>query len=399
MNLEMKLLSSTLGVNELIMSRKILIADDDKINRMVLESMLSESGYDILFAKNGQQAIDLYKSEKPNIILMDVIMPIIDGYEATRKIKELAEDDVVPIIFITSVTNENDLAKCVTSGGDDFLTKPFSKVILLSKIQAMERISKLYHTVMEQRDEIEHHNEQFRHEQEAAERIFKRIVHKGNLDHQSIRYMLSPMSIFNGDLLLACETPDRGMNILLGDATGHGLPAAIGTFPMADLFYDMSYEGRPIIDIITTLNEKLYSALPPEYFVCTCILRISPDRKSIDIWNGGLPKVLIYSANAEAINVTVESGSLPLGIVSNKQIDIEVISVPVESGDQLYVYSDGIIEAENAEGDLFGSERLLEVFTHNKVHDKVFSDVKDAIARFSGDAEQSDDLTMIEITI
>ena len=395
----MKQLSCTHGVNEIIMSRKILIADDDQINRMVLESMLSESGYEVIFAENGQQAIDLYESEKPSIILMDVIMPIMDGYEATRRIKELAKDNVVPVIFITSVTNENELAKCVTSGGDDFLTKPFSKVILLSKIQAMERISNLYYTVMEQRDKIEQHNEQFRHEQEVAERIFKRLVHKGNLDSPEFRYMLSPMSIFNGDTLLACETFDKGMNILLGDATGHGLPAAIGTYPIADLFYDMSSGGYSIEDIIKTLNDKLVNTLPPEYFVCTCILRISPDRKTMEIWNGGLPTVLIYSRCSDSVNTSVESSSLPLGIVSSEIFDVEVRSIPVESGDQIYVYSDGIIEAEDADGDLFGNERLLEVFARNEVHKKAFSDVKDAVAKFSGDAEQSDDLTMIEITI
>ena len=395
----MKLLLYIHGPSEIVMSRKILIADDDQINRMVLESMLSESGYEVIFAENGQQAVDAFETERPDIILMDVIMPVMDGYEATRRIKEIAGDNVVPIIFITSVTNENELAKCVTSGGDDFLTKPFSKVILMSKIQAMERISNLYHTVMNQRNEIESHNEQFRHEQEVAQRIFKKLVHKGNLENPGFRYMLSPMSVFNGDLLLACETIDHGMNVLLGDATGHGLPAAIGTLPMADLFYEMSSEGYLIRDIITTLNEKLYNVLPPEYFVCTCVLRIAPDRKTIDIWNGGLPKVLVYSANADGISKTVDSSSLPLGIVSNRQMELEVSSIAVKPGDQIYVYSDGIIEAENANGELFGSDRLLDVFTTNKLHEKAFSDVKDAVARFSGDTEQSDDLTMIEITI
>lgn len=381
------------------MSRKILIADDDRINRMVLKSMLSDSGYEMLFAENGQQAVDMFEAERPNLILMDVIMPVMDGYEATRRIKEIAKDDVVPVIFITSLTNENELAQCVKSGGDDFLTKPFSKVIIMSKIEAMERISKLYYTVMEQRNEIEKHNLQYKREQEIAERIFKKLVHKGSLDTNNIQYMLSPMSVFNGDLLLAIETSDHGLNILLGDATGHGLPAAIGTFPMADLFYEMSFEGYLLTDIINTLNEKLYKVLPAEYFVCTCLLRLSPDRKTVEIWNGGLPDVLVYSGHAGIIRTTFPSNSLPLGIVGNSELNAKVETIAIEPTDRIYAYSDGIIEAEDADGNLFGKVRLLNVFANNLHAANVFNEVKDAISEFSGDADQSDDLTMIEITI
>lgn len=381
------------------MTRKILIADDDRINRMVLESMLSDSGYEMLFAENGQQAVDMFEAERPNLILMDVIMPVMDGYEATRRIKAIAKDDVVPVIFITSLTNENELAQCVKSGGDDFLTKPFSKVIIMSKIEAMERISNLYHTVMAQRNEIEKHNQQYRREQEVAERIFKKLVHKGSLDAHDIKYMLSPMSVFNGDLLLAIETSDHGLNVLLGDATGHGLPAAIGTFPMADLFYEMSSEGYPLADIINTINDKLYKVLPAEYFVCTCLLRLSPDRKTMEIWNGGLPDVLVYSSHTGVMRTTFPSNSLPLGIVGNSELNAKIEIIPIESGDRIYVYSDGIIEAEDANGSLFGMTRLLNMFSSNIEPDKVFNEVKKAVSIFSGDADQSDDLTMIEISI
>lgn len=381
------------------MNKKILIADDDKINRLVIESMLADSGYELLFAENGQQAVDIFLDESPSIILMDVMMPVMNGYEATKRIKEIAKDNVVPVIFITSLTNENELAQCVKSGGDDFLTKPFSKVIIMSKIEAMERISSLYHTVMRQRDEIEKHNEQYRREQEVAEKIYKRLVHKGSLDSPGIQYMLSPMSVFNGDSLLAIQTPDNGMNILLGDATGHGLPAAIGAFPISDLFYEMSVDGYPLTDIINTLNDKLYRVLPTEYFVCTSLLHLSSDRRSIEIWNGGLPEIVIYSGSNCDIKITFPSNSLPLGIVSNQELKAKVEVIDVFAGDRVFAYSDGIIEAEDPAGNLFGRERFIDVFEKNTDPVRLFSEIKTAIAKFSEHAEQSDDLTMIEITV
>jgi len=108
---------------------KILLVDDDATNRLVLSAYLKKDGYDTVVAENGQQAIDVFVKEQPGMILMDVMMPVMDGYEATTRIKEIATR-FIPIIFLTAMTDEKALSKCVEVGGDDFLTKPYSRVIL-----------------------------------------------------------------------------------------------------------------------------------------------------------------------------------------------------------------------------------------------------------------------------
>ena len=221
-----------------IKSKIALVVDDDAVNRMILEGMLTDSGYEVVLAENGQQAIKQYLDHQPNVILMDIMMPVLNGYEATVKIRELAGESFVPIIFLTAVTEEDELARCVRVGGDDFLTKPYSRIILMAKVEALTRMSTLYSTIKKQRDEIDLHNEHMLREQKVAKKIFSKVVHEGCLDLPNIKYMLSPLSVFNGDLLLAARTPSGGMNILLGDATGHGLPAAIGAVPISDIFYD-----------------------------------------------------------------------------------------------------------------------------------------------------------------
>jgi len=105
---------------------------------------------------------------------MDVMMPVMDGYDATRRIKTLAGSHFVPVIFLTALTDEAALARCIEAGGDDFLTKPYNRVILQSKISALLRLRELYWVREKQRDEIQLHHQRLQQEQTLAERIFSK---------------------------------------------------------------------------------------------------------------------------------------------------------------------------------------------------------------------------------
>ena len=124
-----------------------LIADDDVTNLMVLTRFLEKLGYDVVQAENGKKAVDQFREHAPDIVFMDVMMPEMNGYEATQQIKYLCGDRFVPVIFLTALNDPEDLAKGIEAGGDDFLSKPLELIILRSKIHAIERIRKLYEQV------------------------------------------------------------------------------------------------------------------------------------------------------------------------------------------------------------------------------------------------------------
>ena len=122
----------------------VLIADDDRINRMVLHAMLQKDGHTVYVAENGQEAVSLFEQHQPDLVLMDVMMPYMDGYEATSRIKALTGERFVPVIFLTAMTDAQALVHCVECGGDDFLHKPYKHAILKAKIAALERVRQLY---------------------------------------------------------------------------------------------------------------------------------------------------------------------------------------------------------------------------------------------------------------
>jgi len=375
---------------------KILLVDDDRINRILLHAILKREGYEVFQADDGQQAVKIFDEKKPDLVLMDLMMPVMDGYEATRIIKSRTVDRFVPVIFLTAVTDDKALAKCVTVGGDDFLVKPYNRVVLKAKIDAMVRIRQLYDTMKHQRDEIQYHQDRLRHEHEVAQRVFQKIVPQGSLDTENIKYMLSPASLFNGDLLLATRTPSGSMYVLLGDFTGHGLPAAIGAIPVAEVFYGMANKGFSIAAIVAETNRKLRAILPTEVFFAASFMEVSIDGDSIQVWNGGIPDVIIYGADG-TIKERVASQSVPLGVVSNAFLNNEPRRLTVETDDRIYAYSDGLIEVDNPSGEMLGHEGFEALFIKNTDPDQMFESILPAVVEYSAGAEQADDMTIVEI--
>lgn len=107
----------------------VLIAEDGAADRLLLSSIIRRQGHQVLAASNGAEALALFEQQRPQIVLMDALMPVMDGFEAARRIKALAGETLVPIIFLTSLSESEALARCLEAGGDDFLAKPYNPVI------------------------------------------------------------------------------------------------------------------------------------------------------------------------------------------------------------------------------------------------------------------------------
>ncbi len=122
---------------------KILVCDDSVINRQIIGGYLQQMGHKAIYADNGQQAIDLFTKNEPDLVLIDVEMPGMDGYEATRAIRQSCYDfsQWTPIIFVSSYIDDESIVKGIEAGADDYLTKPVSAAVLRAKIHAMRRLA------------------------------------------------------------------------------------------------------------------------------------------------------------------------------------------------------------------------------------------------------------------
>ncbi|MBK5375309.1 fused response regulator/phosphatase [Pseudomonas sp. TH43] len=374
----------------------ILIAEDSAADRLLLSTIVRRQGHEVLTAANGADAVEIFRRQQPQLVLMDAMMPVMDGFEAARQIKVLAGETLVPIIFLTSLTESEALARCLEAGGDDFLAKPYNQVILAAKIKAMDRLRRLQATVLQQRDLIAKHHDYLLNEQRVAKAVFDKVAHSGCLSAPNIRYLQSPYALFNGDLLLAAYTPAGDMHVMLGDFTGHGLPAAVGAMPLAEVFYGMTAKGYGLAETLREMNAKLKRILPVDMFCCATVLCLSFQRRSVEVWNGGMPDGYLHRV-ATGEREPLVARHLPLGVLSPQAFDdrTEVHSMAV--GDRVFVLSDGVIDTSDANDQLFGVERLQQVFAANREPDRLFADINQALRDFRGEAR--DDVSMVEVAM
>ncbi|MDI3395382.1 fused response regulator/phosphatase [Pseudomonas sp. V98_8] len=377
-------------------SLTILIAEDSAADRMLLSSIVRRQGHQVLTAANGAEAVEMFRQQRPQLVLMDAMMPVMDGFEAAAQIKALAGETLVPIIFLTSLSENQALARCLEVGGDDFLAKPYNQVILAAKIKAMDRLRRLQATVVQQRDQIARHHEYLLNEQRVAKAVFDKVAHSGCLNAPNIRYLQSPYALFNGDLLLAAFTPAGDMHVLLGDFTGHGLPAAVGAMPLAEVFYGMTAKGYGLAETLREMNAKLKRILPVDMFCCATMLCLSVQNRSVEVWNGGMPDGYLHSvASGERTPLTARH--LPLGVLSPPTFDDRTEVFPMALGDRIFLLSDGVIDTCDADEQLFGVQRLQQVFAANRQPDTLFEDIEQALRDFRGEAR--DDVSMVEVSL
>ena len=373
---------------------KILIADDSDSDRLILKAMVRRQGHEAIEARDGVEAVEQYRQHHPDLVLLDVMMPRMDGMQAAAKIKALAGEVMVPLIFLTSLSDADALARCLEAGGDDFLSKPYNRVIIEAKIKAFNRMRLMHDTLSRQRDHIQASNRQLLQEQEVARQVFDNVAHAGCLDAPNIRYQVSPMSIFNGDILFASPKPSGGMHVLVGDFTGHGLPAAIGAMPVAEVFYGMTAKGFSGSDILREINHKLKRILPTGMFCCAMLVDADFPRGILRVWNGGLPDAYLMRRDGE--REVIPSSHLPLGVLAADRFNGDTLYFRTQEGDTLVMMTDGVLEAVGRDGDMFGEQRLLEALDHADGA-APFECVMSRLRAFMENQAFDDDLTLVTL--
>lgn len=376
------------------MPLKILVVDDQNINRTILTRALELHNHIVITAANGAEAIKEFIVHQPDIILLDVLMPVMDGFEAAPKLKALSKDVYLPIIFLTALDDQESLKECLKVGGDDFLSKPFDQVILAAKIEAHARTRELSKKTFQQKKKLDYYKIQTEREFQIVEHIYKRALSNNYINPDLIKTHLAPAETFNGDIVLTALSPRGSIYVFMGDFTGHGLAASIGTLPVSRAFYALTHKGLSIPDIATEINKTLYELLPTEMFCAAAIVELYYSATQISVWAGGVPDLYLLHPSG-GIKNTIPSMHMPLGILPNEEFEDTQSIYQVNKLDTLLIYSDGLIELENANKELFGEDKLNTLLSNG--HTSSMDSLIQSVEEHQGPCSQNDDITIIEL--
>ncbi|NVD08643.1 fused response regulator/phosphatase [Vibrio sp. JPW-9-11-11] len=375
----------------------VMIVDDHATNRELCRFMLSHLAEKVTTFENGQGVVEAMAKMDllPDVILLDVMMPIKDGFTTAQEIRHAFPDHHIPIIFLTVLDDHASFERCLNYG-DDFILKPIERSVITSKVQAHYRIVRMHNQVMEQRDELSQFHEQVRYEYAIAESIFSNLMLEMSSQVQNIygiNYLSTPSTVFNGDLIVVANRPHGGVYVMIADATGHGLPAAISAIPATRAFFSMAAKGLSLGEIAREINDVLVRFLPMGMMLAASIFEVRANGFEVSWWGGGLPDGYLIDRKGEIVRRLV-STHMPLGVLKPHEFEADIVNFRLEPEQQIICYTDGVIEATNEHGEQYGQQRLESVFKRNRA---IIPTLYDSVRQFAHKSV-GDDLSILAMT-
>jgi CheY-like chemotaxis protein len=326
---------------------RILVADDDALFHIVANAVLAGDGYKVLHARDGQEALDLYREHRPDLILTDYQMPGMNGIELCRSIKELDPYRFIPMVMLTGDEKSRILRESLDAGLVEFLTKPVTPDELRLRVRSLVELISLHKNLALAKSKSDE-------EMLITKHILHRLVEPGLRalpDHIHMETLQTER--INGD---ACTYQQGLPGIhfgLLCDATGHGLAAGVSTIPAIQAFQGMVSRDIPLETIYREINRKLRKMLPSGRFVCLLLVRLDIHNGTLSLLNAGLPDALFMNRRGTVRRFT--SRNLPAGVLDEVE-DPVVEEVAVSGGERLLTFTDGIQE-------ILGTEEAYRVLT------------------------------------
>lgn len=371
----------------------VLVADDKPENLLLLTSFLKREGYAYVTAANGREAVEACRRRAPDIILMDAAMPDMDGFQATHAIRRLFPDRWIPIIFVSAHSSTENQARGLSAGADDYISKPVNLAVLAEKLRAMQRIAAMQARIAQYAAQLEESLERSRSDQEFARHLLTHMAGRmAPREELGLAYWAEAAAGLSGDIVAGTHGPAGKRYLMVADAAGHGLAAAISVLPLVEAFYRLAKKGFSPASIISELNAKARGLLPRDRFVAALIVVADEAENSLQVWNGGLPEALFLDDAGEVLR-RFPSRHPPLGMLSMEQLKLlpELFAWPGPG--QLVIYTDGLSEAEDRTGEPFGAARLEAVLRRASRAERLDA-VRAAVLAHLGATSPHDDVTL-----
>lgn len=368
----------------------ILIVEDDLLFNHFYTIFFHSKDVVVASAYSIAEAKDLLNTNA-NFDAVVLDNQLTDG-EGLQLVPALIQQHPDAAILMVSANDSADFfLQAYASGLDDYAVKPVNVDLLWVKICRAVEVRRLQRVSRQQQTELEYWVAQEQQEQELAVHVLATLTQRLQQMPPYIQVKSKPSSSFSGDIFLQQEGLDGSQYILVADAMGHGLAAAISLMPVLEVFQAMSQKSLPLSNLVFELNNKLNRQLPADRFVAAIFMRIDPRNNALEVWNGGMPPLLIIDP-VQKIYTKAESKNMALGILDEQQVDVAVERFQCMAGNYVVGFTDGLTDAEFPGFGQLGIENIAQYWLYQA--DNAFGQVASLI---DGLAHPVDDISIIAI--
>ena len=366
----------------------ILIVDDNPANVDILQARLAANDYEIITASDGEAGLAMARDQKPDLILLDIMMPKMDGIEVCRHLRADSALPFMPIIMVTAKADSKDVVAGLEAGADEYLTKPVDQAALVARVKSMLRIKSLHDTVLEQ-------SAQLQAQLETATKVqalfWPDIPEFTGGSH--IWAAAVPAVYVSGDLYDVIPLPDGSLLAYVADVSDKGVPAALVMAALSTRIRSEARTQHEIDTLLETVNNRLHSLTSEEGFFATIVLaRYWPNSGKMQLTLAGHLQPLRIAESG--IGNLPQINGISLGVTPD--VSYEKKEILLSPGESILLFSDGVIEAENEDKELFGNDRLAD-FIKDAKGPPWGKGLFDFISSWRGNSSASDDLTILEI--
>ncbi|HVQ32157.1 MAG TPA: SpoIIE family protein phosphatase [Vicinamibacteria bacterium] len=369
---------------------RLLLVDDAKANLDILVEGL-KGDYKLTLALSGEMALKLAQHMPPDLVLLDIMMPGLDGYEVCRRLRQMPETAEVPIVFLSSLEDVQDKSRAFEAGANDYVTKPFDLREVKARVRALLK-AKAYSDAVK---------EQLAADLRVAHEIQMGMIPQdfGGLERNfgvELAGEMVPAREVGGDLYGAFPGAGGRLVLLMGDVSGKGIPASLFMVRASSLARLL---GRDILEperILARLNDELSADNPSGMFVTMLCAVFDPSSGRVALANAGHNRPVILGQTAGP-RWAVDRLGTALGFEPG--LRFERTDLQLQPGDTLVLYTDGVNEAFDPQAECYGNERLLRGLAElaDQSAAAVTAGLLQQVRAFAAGAPQSDDIAILTL--
>jgi len=374
------------------MGKRILVVDDDRNIRKVLELHLSKAGYTVEHAENGKRCLQLVAEYPPDLVLMDMFMPVMDGMEAVKELRKNYSRGVLPVIILSSQQDKRSWAKAIQAGANDFVPKPFDKTELLARIGTNVTVGDLNNKLYQLTKDLTQKNQLLEDEKKLAAQV-QRIILPADLQFSSIDMdsFYHPSSKLAGDFYDAFSMRDK-IIFMIGDVAELGTAAALISFAAKSILNSFGKANKTVEEIIRLTNRIICDMLGDSELYLTLVFGIFDEQtEQLSLISAGHVPIFYLRQSG---TYPIEANGPPIGL--DKNGSWQPFEKKFVKGDSLFLYTNGLVAAKNKHGIPFGRNQLIDWINYDRSSADQVNFVSQEVLNYC-DNQVDDDITILAL--